>query len=413
MGTICVPSSCPMGCQSGVEDGEPPVEPETYHTNRVGVGEMLQEHGWTKLSDDKAPAAFAMWDTFNGTAQRYAKVLDLPRPSVNCMSNKKAWSRGMIDAAHADKLPPCFLDVEQAVEARDDPTKREAWHEGGIYLKLATGVEGKGCQRCDNLEDLCSKWTSIGDSSKYLAQREIMPPAFGISPQLPLGYKHVIRVYVLNGEGPKWYMHEAMYTKFAPRDTPVIMPGHTSFYGRMIEDFPEGFLKMFPQMCENIFGLGESFKKVGDATKNKANDLIESHYHIHGLDVVVDEYFRPYTIEVNVYPSLKIDDLDKFPLISQHRRDRHECRSMLKDFFDFIVFPQLKHGHAGKPLGWIECWPKCPSAEECTKFLTDRGRVSDVAEFERVHAVPAANGSTLSWDAVAVEDRMKNQHDLH
>ena len=103
-----------MGCQSGVEDGEPPVEPETYHTNRVGVGEMLQvpprwlilfsltfrqEHGWTKLSDDKAPAAFAMWDTFNGTAQvlhtpdrivhqhnlwqRYAKVLDLPRPSVS------------------------------------------------------------------------------------------------------------------------------------------------------------------------------------------------------------------------------------------------------------------------------------------------------------------------------------------
>ena len=59
------------------------------------------------------------------------------------MSNKKAWSRGMIDAKHADKLPPCFLDVEEAVEARDDPTKREEWHEGGIYLKLATGVEGK------------------------------------------------------------------------------------------------------------------------------------------------------------------------------------------------------------------------------------------------------------------------------
>ena len=86
---------------------------------------------------------------------------------VNCMSNKKAWSRGMIDAAHADKLPPCFLDVEQAVEARDDPTKREAWHEGGIYLKLATGVEGKVQSLCSCLQNQLPI-VSVPAYSKYL-----------------------------------------------------------------------------------------------------------------------------------------------------------------------------------------------------------------------------------------------------
>merc|ERR1712023_297816 len=98
-----------------------------------------------------------------------------------------------------------------------------------------------------------------------------------------------------------------MYTKYDPRETPVIMPGHTSFYGRMIQDFPQGFLTMFPGMCECIFGLGESFKNVGNATKKKPAS-VQAHYHIHGLDVVVDEFWRPYIIEVNVYPSLKVDD---------------------------------------------------------------------------------------------------------
>ena len=31
-----------MGCQSGAEGDE--VEPKTYHTNRVGVGERLDVH---------------------------------------------------------------------------------------------------------------------------------------------------------------------------------------------------------------------------------------------------------------------------------------------------------------------------------------------------------------------------------
>jgi len=385
------------------------IEPKTFHTNRVGVGERLMELGWKKIHDERVVASFAMWDTFNGKAQRFGTVLDLPREEVNCMSNKKAWSRGMLDAGHADKIPPCFLEVREAVAARDDQALHEEWHDHGIYLKLATGVEGKGCQRCDNLEDLITKWQKL-DSTKYLAQREIIPPPFCVSPQAPLGYKNVVRTYVLNGEGPKWYMHEAMYTKYAPRETPVIMPGHTSFYGRLIEDFPEGFLTGFHAMAECIFGLGDSFQNVGLATcpeghHKKKPAPVEAHYHIHGLDVVFDDNWRPFIIEVNVYPSLKVDDPTRFPDRENHRKDRYECRSMLDDFFNFIAFPQIENGAPGDPLGWIECWPNCPSAEQCQQFLQDRGQV-DMAE-------AFAQSRQEGWDAEEAENRMATQHDLH
>ena len=114
------------------------------------------------------------------------------------MSNKKAWSRGMIDAAHADKLPPCFLDVEQAVEARDDPTKREAWHEGGIYLKLATGVEGKVQSLCSCLQNQLPI-VSVPAYSKYLSTvvltstvtccLQIVLSTVNSCPQIPAVYK--------------------------------------------------------------------------------------------------------------------------------------------------------------------------------------------------------------------------------
>ena len=38
--------------------------------------------------------------------------------------------------------------------------------------------------------------------------------------------------------------------------------------------------------------------------------------------------------------------------------------------------------------------------------------MSDVAEFERVHAVPAANGSTLSWDAGTCSRADVPQHEF-
>jgi len=390
-----------MGCQSGAEGDE--VEPKTYHTNRVGVGERLDELGWKKIHNETRVAAFGMWDTFNGKAQRYATVLDLPREEVNCMSNKKAWSRGMIEHGHADKIPPTFLELRDAIEARDNASLHEDWHARPIYLKLATGVEGKGTQRCDNLDDLIAKWSKL-DSTKYLAQMEILPPPFCRSERLPSGYKNVIRAYVLNGEGPKWYVHEAFYTKYAPMETPVIMPGHTSYYGRLIEDFPEGYLKFFQGMCEGIFGLGESFKNVGNATLKK-KPAVEAHYHIHGLDVVVDENWRPYTIEVNVYPSLKVDDPKRFPDFETHRKDRYECRRMLDDFYNFIVFPQLERHEQGDPAGWIECWPRCPSAEDCHQFLTQRGIIDEAAAY--------AQGQQPGWDDGLDEQRIAIQHDLH
>lgn len=379
------------------------VEPKTYHTNRVGVGERLDELGWKKIHNETKVAAFGMWDTFNGKAQRYATVLDLPREEVNCMSNKKAWSRGMLEHGHGDKIPPTFLELRDAIEARDNPALAEDWHAAPIYLKLATGVEGKGTQRCDNLDDLIAKWTKL-DSTKYLAQKEILPPAFCMSPEMPAGYKSVIRAYVLNGEGPKWYLHEAFYTKYAPMETPVIMPGHTSFYGRMIEDFPEGYLQFFQGMCEGIFGLGESFKNVGNATLKK-KPCVEAHYHIHGLDVVVDENWRPYTIEVNVYPSLKVDNPQLFPDPASHRSDRHECRRMLDDFYNFIVFPQLEHHEQGDPRGWIECWPRCPSQEDCHEFMTQRGIFEQCEGF--------VQGREPGWDQGIAEERAATQHDLH
>jgi hypothetical protein len=391
------------------QQNEHNVVPKTYHTNRVGVGERLTELGWTKLHNERDVAAFGMWDTFGGKAPRYATVLDLPREEVNCMSNKKAWSRGMFDGGHADKIPPSFLEVRDAIAARDDPALKEEWHDHGIYLKLATGVEGKGCQRCENLTDLIEKWQKL-DSTKYLAQREILPQSFCVSPTAPLGFKNVIRTYVLNGEGPKWYMHEAMYTKYAPRETPVIMPGHTSFYGRFIEDFPEGFLTAFPKMCECIFGLGDSFQNVGLATcpeghYKKKPDPVQAHYHIHGLDVVCDDQWRPFIIEVNVYPSLKVDDPARFPDREQHRRDRYECRSMLDDFFNFIAFPQLESGAAGDPLGWIECWPNCPTNEQCQQFLQQRGQIDMAEAFAQAHQ---------NWEGdELVQERMSTQHDLH
>eukprot|EP00656_Telonema_subtile_P037344 TRINITY_DN4153_c0_g1_i4.p1 TRINITY_DN4153_c0_g1~~TRINITY_DN4153_c0_g1_i4.p1 ORF type:complete len:394 (+),score=99.82 TRINITY_DN4153_c0_g1_i4:180-1361(+) len=390
-----------MGCQSGGE--APEIEPKTYHTNRVGVGERLDELGWKKLHNETKVAAFGMWDTFNGKAQRYATVLDLPREEVNCMSNKKAWSRGILEHGHADKIPPTFLELREAIEARDNPALAQDWHAGPIYLKLATGVEGKGTQKCDNLDDLITKWSAI-DSTKYLAQKEILPPAFCISPQMPSGYKCVIRAYVLNGEGPKWYLHEAFYTKYAPMETPVIMPGHTSFYGRMIEDFPEGYLAFFQGMCEGIFGMGDSFQNVGNATLKK-KPCVEAHYHIHGLDVVVDENWRPYTIEVNVYPSLKVDNPQLYPDPETHRSDRYECRRMLDDFYNFIVFPQLEAGQQGDPLGWIECWPRCPSQEDCHEFMTQRGI------FEQAEGY--VQSREPGWDADLAEQRMSVQHDLH
>lgn len=390
-----------MGCQSGGEGEE--IEPKTYHTNRVGVGERLDELGWKKLHNETKIAAFGMWDTFNGKAQRYATVLDLPREEVNCMSNKKAWSRGMIEHGHADKIPPTFLELRDAIEARDTPELHEDWHAHPIYLKLATGVEGKGTQRCDNLDDLIEKWSKI-DSAKYLAQKEILPPTICASDNVPSGYKSVIRAYVLNGEGPKWYLHEAFYTKYAPMETPVIMPGHTSFYGRLIEDFPEGYLKFFQAMCENIFGLGESFKNVGNATLKK-KPCVEAHYHIHGLDVVVDENWVPYTIEVNVYPSLKVDNPQIHPDFEKHRSDRYECRRMLDDFYEFIVFPQLENHEQGDPRGWIECWPRCPNEEDCHEFMTQRGIFDQASQY--------AQAQEPGWDADLAEYRASTQHDLH
>merc|ERR1712166_1404012 len=54
------------------------IEPKTFHTNRVGVGERLMELGWKKIHDERVVASFSMRATltrFLHVSSRYGRPL--------------------------------------------------------------------------------------------------------------------------------------------------------------------------------------------------------------------------------------------------------------------------------------------------------------------------------------------------
>jgi len=372
----------------------PRVQPcRTFMTNRVGVGEHLEERGWTRVDDPLYVPAFCMWDTFGGDAQRFGRVRDLARAVVNPMSNKRAWAEALVDAGHADAMPDTLLTLRDARRA----VRRADWS-SAVYLKLATGVEGRGCSRWPDLEQAVRAWAVRDDPDLWVVQREVVPVPFGGD------HKFVIRAFVLNAPDGAWYLHAAMYTKYAPIDTDVIMPGHTSFYGSLAEDFPDGYARCWPGVVAIVAAMGATFTHVGRAIQRGVVGC-DALVHVHGLDIVTDADWTPRCIECNVYPALNVD-----PLGRPQRPDRRECRRMLDDLYAFVVLPVVDRTPAGPAGGWIRCWPE-GAVTGPTKPTGPTGGGPTGPTGPTGPAVPAAR--TLAWQAGEVVRRAATQHDLH